>query len=402
VNPAGSISTAGNRDIPGNVQVVEVTKGTKIGTSLLTLKNAKMVKTRESILQSKLDDYVAKRLPTAEKTLKQIEQRAKNIIDVVAPQSTINFAPDRSGGGVVISAGEDTFKMHSHALGQFCERYKVPAEYLKRKSFGQDWEKEMISEVMNTEIHNQSRDRVLLRSHEDRVYGFLSTVYKRYNSMMLYATFLAAAKSTDAIVTAGYFDDTRDYVEVLKPKIAYVETKRNGTIPFSMGSHLGHSDFGDGALSLRQFLLIVTCLNGNVGRQVLREVHLGRQIQEEYEASERTIKLDTELKCSMITDVMSGMFNDEEYEQHVQRIVNASDTLVKNVDDRIKTLSKVGITQDEQKALSLILMNGSEEDGVQGDMTLWKFAQGISALARTPGLRRSVDLMEVAGNLIYN
>lgn len=361
-----------------------------------------MERTKESVLREKLDEYIKGRSESVEKTLKQIEHRAKNIKDVVAPQSKITFGINTTQGGVAIRAGEESFGMHDHAMGQFSERYKVPAEYLKRKTRGQDWEKELAVKIMNTEIHNQPRDRVLLRNYNGSTMGFLSTVYKRYNSMMIYAVFLAAAKNTGSIVTAGYRDETRDYIEIIKPEIIYVDTPRNGTVPFVMGSHLGHSDFGDGALTLRQFLLNVVCLNGAVGKQILREIHLGRQIEQEIEMSEKTIKLDTELKCSIITDSMNQLYSAEDYEYHVAKIINASSTIIKDADERIKTLSKVGVSKEEQKALGLVLMNSNENDGVQGDMTLWKFAQGISALARTPGQRRSVELMEIAGNLIYN
>lgn len=220
--------------------------------------------------------------------------------------------------------------------------------------------------------------------------------------MMLYAAFLNAAKNTGAIVTAGYKDDTRDWIEILKPEIIHVDTPRNGEIAVVMGAMQGHSDFGDGALTLKQFLLNVICLNGLVGRQILREIHLGRQIEQEITLSEKTVILDSELKASIITDSMNSLFSKEDYKFHVERILEVSSTIVKDVDERIKVLSKVGVSKEEQKALALILMNGNVDDGVQGDMTLWKFAQGISALARTPGQRRSVELMEVSGNIIYN
>ncbi len=358
---------------------------------------------KKHILQAKLDQYVSKGAESVKTTLEKIQHRAGAIRDFLAPNSMVDFQLEQEAEGIMVNIGDKVHvKVHDHALGQFSEKYKVPRDYVKRKSHGEQWEKDLIVQVMNTELKNQPRDRLLLREYDGQVLGLLSDVYKRYNSAMLFMAFLASAKETESIVTAGYQDDTRDYIEIVKPKIIDVPTEKNGIISIALGAHLSHSDFGDGALALKTFMLQCRCLNGMVGQQILREVHIGKRIDTDITLSEKTVRLETELKVSLISDTMGQIFNNDGYEYHIQKIANASQTPIKNIEERVEQLNKVGITKDEQSALMSLLVNSSPDDGVDGEMTLWKFAQGISALARTPGIRKSVDLMEIAGNLIYN
>jgi len=58
------------------------------------------------------------------------------------------------------------------------------------------------------------------------------------------------------------------------------------------GLFLENSDFGNGALSVRAFLLRIWCTNLAITQEEMRQVHLGKRLDESMIYSERTYGLD--------------------------------------------------------------------------------------------------------------
>jgi hypothetical protein len=71
------------------------------------------------------------------------------------------------------------------------------------------------------------------------------------------------------------------------------------------GGEWSNSDVGNGVHSFRTFALRVVCLNGMTREKVLKQVHLGTQLHEDLELSERTYRLDTATSVSALRDPMN-------------------------------------------------------------------------------------------------
>lgn len=65
------------------------------------------------------------------------------------------------------------------------------------------------------------------------------------------------------------------------------------------------------------------------------------------------------------------------------------------------TLTKTAKLQKEEgHEILKIMIDNKPEDGVQGESTLWKLTQAITAFARKEDPRRQRELQQIAGDLM--
>ena len=73
-----------------------------------------------------------------------------------------------------------------------------------------------------------------------------------------------------------------------------------------------NSDFGNGALSVRAYLLRIWCTNLAITQEEMRQVHLGKRLDESMIYSERTYELDAQATVSALKDVIQQQPNAEQ------------------------------------------------------------------------------------------
>jgi hypothetical protein len=86
------------------------------------------------------------------------------------------------------------------------------------------------------------------------------------------------------------------------------------------GLSLENSDFGNGALSVRAYLLRIWCTNLAITQEEMRQVHLGKRLDESMIYSERTYELDAQATVSALKDVIQRQLNAEQLHQHMDLI----------------------------------------------------------------------------------
>ena len=67
--------------------------------------------------------------------------------------------------------------------------------------------------------------------------------------------------------------DTKVWAETILPTPLTIPTTKNGHVVIFMGARFSTSDYGDGALDMRAFLLNGVCLNGMVRESVWKQIH---------------------------------------------------------------------------------------------------------------------------------
>ena len=192
----------------------------------------------------------------------------------------------------------------------------------------------------------------------------------------------------------AYSSESKDYFEVIHPKIIPVKTELNGTVFLSFGARLRHSNFGDGALELSTYNIQAICTNGMVTESKLRNVHLGQKLPDDIKLSEETFRLDGLAKASAIRDAIKDIFSKENLANDMARISRAGSIRVE-YERELKKLPKMGMLENEIEILSNKLMTNSKEDGLIGEPSLWKFAQGIGAVAKEQEPQRKETLMKL-------
>lgn len=203
------------------------------------------------------------------------------------------------------------------------------------------------------------------------------------------------AQACDALMT-----DTKVFVETILPKPLCIPTRLNGQVIIYMGARFSTSDYGDGAVDMRAFLLNGVCLNGMVRESTMKHIHLGARLQQDLQLSNETYRLDTQATVSAVKDVTRQLFAPENIEKKAREIHAASELEV-DFDSELKRLVKNNwLTKNEGEGVQKLLMNNNPEDGLQGGATLWKLTQAITAYGRDLNSDRTRELHEVAGLMI--
>ena len=153
---------------------------------------------------------------------------------------------------------------------------------------------------------------------------------------------MKTALNEGAVACDALMTDTKVWIETILPEPICIPTRLNGTVIIYMGVRFSTSDYGDGSLDLRTFLLNGVCLNGMVRERTLKQVHLGGRLPEDLQLSEETYRQDT------------------------------------------KT----------------VLMDHNPEDGLQGSPSLLNLTQALTAYGRNQNSARTRDFAEIAGELM--
>jgi len=291
------------------------------------------------------------------------------------------------------------YQIHDNAVGQLGEKFRVPTRYIRELAGGDEWQRQLAAKILNDHSSWTKKTRTLVRIVGDEVRGVLSDSYKRLNSQDIIMSFIETANKMGAQLADGFLDATRVYMEVLMPETISIMTEKNGMVEMAFGARLSTSDYGDGALELRAFMMQGVCLNGMVKDSVMRQVHLGSKLPENIAISNRTYELETRTQSSAIRDLTKGIFSKESIMERGLEIQGASSMIV-DMEKELKTLSKGKLLKEEAAGVEKILMRNNPDDGVQGESTLWKLVQGITAHGRELNPRRERDFQEIAGELM--
>lgn len=340
-------------------------------------------------------------------TMERLVNEGKIAQDYIAPLGVnLKHAGERP---VITFAGEDglmmnmpdgTFSLHSNAVGQLADRMGIPSRYLKTLAGGAEWQMMLAAEILNQHSDWTQRSRVLVRTVGRQVRGVLSDSYRRLNSVQILTAFVEEAAGQGAVISDAYMTDTKVWAETILPTPISIPTRNNGEVIIFAGARFSTSDYGDGAVDMRTFLLNGACLNGMVRESVMKQVHLGSKLPDSLALSERTYKLDTETTVSAVRDLTRGLYSKDNIMQKAMEIQGASEIEV-DFDRELKKLQSNGsILKAEQQAVEKLLMNNNPDDGVTGGATLWKLTQAITAHAREVTPERARELHEISGNLL--
>lgn len=166
-----------------------------------------------------------------------------------------------------------------------------------------------------------------------------------------------------------------------------------------MGARFSTSDYGDGALDMRAFLLNGVCLNGMVRESVWKQIHLGAKLPGNLRLSDRTYELDTQATVSAVRDLARQLYSRETIRKKAIEIQRASETDVDFTTELQRLVKNNRLLKNESEQVEQLLMQNRPEDGLQGEATLWKLTQALTAFARDAEPTRSREMQELSGEL---
>jgi hypothetical protein len=206
--------------------------------------------------------------------------------------------------------------------------------------------------------------------------------------------FATAVQEKGALPYAGYVTDTKIAIQAIMPE---VYEPIPGEV-MAYGLSLENSDFGNGALSVRAYLLRIWCTNMAITDETMRQVHLGRRLDEDMVYSPQTYELDSKTTVSALRDVI--------------RLQLDAPTLRNRV-EAVRTASEQGVTPEAAKAQLKKLLNKGEAqaaiDAFNSPDTynlpeghnVWRLSNAISWIAgQTEDVGRKLDLNRIAGEVL--
>lgn len=340
-------------------------------------------------------------------TMERLINEGKMAQDYIAPigvnlkakQHTpvITFSGDTA---LMMNMPDGQFSMHDNAIGQMADRMGIPQKYLRNLAQGEPWAVSLAAYLLNQHSDWTQRSRVLVRTVGSQVRGVLSDSYRRLNSVDILTAFVSEAAGQGAVISDAYMNDTKVWAETILPTPITVPTRNNGDVVIFAGARFSTSDYGDGAVDMRAFLLNGACLNGMVRESVMKQVHLGSKLPDNLALSQQTYELDTKTTVSAVKDLTKGLFSKDNIMQKAVEIQEASEVEVDFNKELRRLTANGGLLKKEGEAVEKILMRNNPDDGVQGGATLWKLTQAITAHARELSPERSRELHELSGQLM--
>ena len=355
----------------------------------------------KNILQTKINRKIEERQEKVQLALSKIENDEERLTDYIVPVGKDGKVKWSSNGCIHMVMDDEQHCLHSHALAQAAEKLNVPAKYLKDLQ-STEWGRQLTAKILNDHTDNTTRQRLLVRCIDNEVRGILSDSYRRLNTPQIFGQFIKAVASQDAKIVDVFSDDTRAYIETINPKLIEIPTEKNGIIHLAYGLRISSSDFGDGALEIRAFMMQAICLNGMVTEKMMKTIHLGARLPDDLEISKKTYQLDTETQGSLAYDMAKSLLSPQTIDAKVKAIQAASSKEV-DIEKEIVKIAKAGlITKFEGDEIRKVCMDNKPEDGIAGESTLWKLSQAVGAVARSKDGRRERELQEVSGTFINN
>lgn len=359
------------------------------------------------VVMNKVQSMIDGKAMGVQATMERLVNEGKIAQDYIAPlgvnlrakqhDPVITFNGEH---GLMMNMPDGQFSLHANAVGQLADRMGVPQRYLRTLAGGEEWQVLLAAQILNEHSGWTQRSRVLVRTVGKQVRGVLSDSYRRLNSVEILTAFVEEAANQGAVISDAYMNDTKVWAETILPQPIVVPTKNNGDVVIFAGARFSTSDYGDGAVDMRAFLLNGACLNGMVRESVMRQMHLGAKLPDSLALSQQTYELDTQTTVSAVRDLTRGLFLPENIKEKAYEIQGASEIEV-DLEKEVKKLTSNGsLLKAEGQEVEKLLMKNDPNDGVQGGSTLWKLTQAITAHARTLTPERSRELHEISGALL--
>lgn len=359
------------------------------------------------VVMNKVQRMIDGKAVGVRETMDRLISEGKIAQDYIAPIGVNLKVNDHSpvitfsaNGSLRMDMPDGQFTLHDNAIGQLADRMGIPQRYLRGLASGEPWAKQLAATLLNEYSGWTQRSRVLVRTVGTQVRGVLSDSYRRLNSVEILTAFVQEAAQQGAVISDAYMNDTKIWAETILPTPLTVPTANNGDVVIFAGARFSTSDYGDGAVDMRAFLLNGACLNGMVRESVMKQVHLGSKLPDNLQLSQQTYELDTKTTVSAVRDLTKGLFSKDNLMKKAIEIQGASEMEV-DFEHELKRLTRDGgLLKQEGKEVEKILMRNDPEDGVQGGATLWKLTQAITAHARELSPERSRELHELSGQLL--
>ncbi len=348
-------------------------------------------------VRSRFEKTIAEGRQQCQAVLEQLDRERPT--DRVVPGKRLKFLA--SVNGVDVMVGDDQETIHDNALTQFAGRVKLPMTYVRQleEQFvgvngAGDWARELLAHNLNTLYQDGrgAKGRYLLRSVNAETRACLSDHYRRLDCRpLLQAFYEAAIVNAGGLPTRGYSLPTKTAIRVVLPTV--FEPIPNEPMLYGLEWH--NSDYGHGTHSMRAFVHRPWCTNEATCDDVLRQIHLGKRLEDDYSYSEKTYMLDQATSVAALSDVVKGLLQPAAVDKTMGMIAKAHDAKVSA--GELGAWMKANLTKGEAERVTEAF-NSPDIENLPPGNTMWRLSNAISFVAtQTDNKYRALELERLAG-----
>jgi hypothetical protein len=311
--------------------------------------------------------------------------------DYIVRANALQFS---GNGGLSVVLNNAEFGVHRFALGQIAETASLPVKFLDSLT-ASEWGRALVAHNLSEIFKHRDAKRHLVRTLNSEVRGFLSDSYRRLDSRPIIEAFVTGVQKLGALPYKGIVTDTKVAIQAILPDVF------DGVIPgevLAFVLSLENSDFGNGALSLRVGALRIWCDNLAIFTEDMRQIHLGRRLDENIAFSQKTYLLDTKTTVSALEDIIGVQLNREGLRRRMEVLAV---TAQKAVDPQaamrmLKDSLGVGAAQQVIDAYT-----GADIEMIPAGNNAWRLSNAISWVGgqEQDGEKR-LELMKLAGRVL--
>jgi hypothetical protein len=305
--------------------------------------------------------------------------------------------------------GSGTFPITTHARGQLAAFCDVPKVYHDRLLTE---DPELLVENLNRRLDHYGTKGRMVRTLDGSVRALLSDRYRPLDNFDLMEAILPVLTETPGLrVESCDVTTTRLYIKAVTEKVEYslAEADWEGKLEghemigqefqeaVQAGIVISNSEIGAGSVRIEPMLFFLACLNGMiVPDSSLRKYHVGRSTMDLNNAQEmfrdETRRTDDAAFWMKVRDVVSGSFNQIDFEKMVSRVAATKMNRIDTSSDPVKvievTAKKFGFSETERTGVLTEFLKRGEmtQFGVQAAVT--KHSQDVREYDRATELER--------------
>lgn len=290
-----------------------------------------------------------------------------------------------------------TRTLHRHAIGQMAQTIDMPIKFVDAlQETRAPWGRELLAHNLETIFHERhASKKFLTRSVNGQVRGFLSDQYRRIDSRPIVEAFAEEVNKKGALPYEGVTTDTKIAIKAIYPTV--YEPIPGEMVAFGLA--LENSDFGNGAMSVREFMARIWCSNLAVFEESMRQVHMGKRLDENMVYSDRTYQLDADTSVSALRDVVRNRLDAGTLDTRVRALQAANEAGVtpQQAAAQLKKFLNKGEAEDALKAFE-----GQDEYNLPAGQTAWRLSNAISWIANGKDVapERKLELSKIAAEVL--
>jgi hypothetical protein len=337
--------------------------------------------------------------------LQQVEAAVP--VDRLVPSRDVRFQHLDDGGIDIIfpTDKEDKegslqrFGIHRHAYAQLAQSAGIPKRYADL--LVDDGQSDLLSNNFHRRFEYLPHTTHLVREVNGRIFGWLSRNFKRFDTAPLLLAFIKECSKYGAVPTSAHYMEVRTHLRMVLPYV--FEPVPGEAVAF--GATFTSGDFGGHSYRCQVFLERLLCLNGMMGQDGLRKIHLGKKIEEDTVQNTRIIELETELVVEKTRETIKRFFHPEYIQSRLDTIKDAHEKRI-NIAEAINDLAKrARLTRDEAKRATelyatadLQLLPSVSGQTAPGEGSVWRLSNVFSLLAaESDKPERGLELQDLAG-----